>query len=81
MQRALFIVIGGFALLMLGSGEARAQASEVSELWREWAVLERQQRVEAAELLIDRQRHRARREAREAARETTPKRRDKAPGR
>lgn len=75
MRRTLFIAIATFAIITLGHAAAHAQASEVSELWREWAVLERQQRVEAAELQVDRQRHRARREARLEPKRPAKKRR------
>lgn len=59
MQRRLFcwsVVVGA-----LVAGPAWAQSSPVSELWRQWAVLEQAWRLEKAEVEADRARLRARR--------------------
>lgn len=51
------------ALIVLAPAAAQAQSSPVSELWREWAVLEQQWRAEKAEVEADHRRLRARRAA------------------
>ncbi|MEZ4433288.1 MAG: hypothetical protein R3F65_12845 [bacterium] len=59
MQRRLccwLVVVGA-----LVAGPAWAQSSPVSELWRQWAVLEQAWRLEKAEVEADRARLRARR--------------------
>lgn len=53
-----------FAVLMVPVTPALAQSSIVSELWREWAVLEKQLRTEKAEVAADRERFEKARAAR-----------------
>ncbi len=77
MQRLVLVAALAVSALLLLPSAASAQASQVSELWREWAVLEKQWRVERAEVQTDRRRLRARREGRNP--DAPPKRR--APGR
>lgn len=66
MRRPL-LTAGALALAagLLLPTTASAQASQVSELWREWAALEKQWRVERAEVETDRRRLRARRDGRD----------------
>lgn len=56
-------LLAALALCLLPLGPALAQSSAVSELWREWAVLEQQWRVEKAQIEVDLRRLRARRAA------------------
>lgn len=63
--RVLFVLLA----LLLAAPDARAQASEVSTLWREWAVLEAEWRAERRVYGGDRQRQSAIREALAAGRD------------
>lgn len=60
----LVVVSVALAALVGSWGSARAQSSPVSELWRQWAVLEQQWKAERAEVARDRARLEARRKAR-----------------
>lgn len=73
----LLLLVAGPALIvaLLLPSPAAAQSSVVSELWREWAVLEKQWRVERAEVDIDRARLRARRDGRDPDAAEKPARR------
>lgn len=61
---ALAVLAAGALLSPTG---ASAQSSQVSELWREWAVLEKQWRLEQSEVEADRRRLRARRHGEQKA--------------
>ncbi|MCK6569539.1 hypothetical protein L6V77_00325 [Myxococcota bacterium] len=52
-----------FVLLAAGAGSARAQASPVATLWREWTQLEAEWRAERVGFADERQRHRSLRAA------------------
>lgn len=62
MRFSIGLVVVSAALAWAGS--AAAQSSPVSELWRQWAVLEQQWKAERAEVARDRARLEARRKAR-----------------
>lgn len=75
MQRRLvcfWLVCGLVAAGALGAGPVFAQSSPVSELWRQWAVLEQAWRAEKAEVAADRARLRARRAEKRPAGEGAP---------
>ncbi len=58
---------------LVGPGDAAAQSTPVTELWRERAVIERQWRAEKAALRTDRRRWRARARARLERNGTQPR--------
>lgn len=63
-MQTIVLWVGVAVGLVVGSGGgARAQSSPVSELWRQWAVIEEAWRAERVEVEADRRRLRERAEA------------------